>query len=219
MILGSLSIAFVIPNTEINLVDGIMQAFHHFFSAYGLDWILPIITVMLIIGSVGGMINWIVSPARGLLQASRHGFLPRFLTHTNRFGVAARLLILQAVLVSAACLAFLLMPSVNGSYWLLSDLSTELYVLMYMFMFVSAIRTRYRYPDHLPPFSLGRSKVGIWLTCCVGLLGCLVALVVGFFPPASIDVGGLGHYIWIFSLGLLLLTLPAVPLILSQRKT
>ena len=55
----------------------------------------------------------------------------------NQHNVPSRILITQAILVSAVCLAFLLMPSVNGSYWLLTDLSTQLYILMYLLMFIA----------------------------------------------------------------------------------
>ena len=51
-------------------------------------------------------------------------------------GVAANLLITQAVIVSFICLAFLLMPSISGSYWLLTALNIQLYMIMYVMMFI-----------------------------------------------------------------------------------
>ena len=221
MILGSLAIAIVLPHNQINLVDGIMQAFTSYFHAYHIAWIIPIITVMILIGSLGSMVNWIISPAKGLLLAAQHGYLPKFLCKENQQGVASNLLLLQAVLVSFMCLAFLLMPSVNGSYWLLTDLSTQLYMMMYVLMFLAALVLRYKYAYKPRPFKIPGGNFGMWCVSLLGLLGCLITLVVGFFPPDSINVGGKLHYEAIFTGGIIVMILPIVIFYLyaASKKT
>ena len=139
MIMGSLAIAFVLPVKQINLVAGTVQAFQQFLDAYHLSELTPIIVVMIFFGSLASMINWLISPAKGLLQAAEDNYLPHYFCHENKHGVASRVLIGQAVIVSFICLAFVLMPSVNGSYWLLTDLSTQIYILMYVLLFFAAI--------------------------------------------------------------------------------
>jgi amino acid transporter len=54
MILGSLAIAIVLPQSQISLVNGVIQSFTAFFQAYHVSWMIPVITVMLLIGSFGG---------------------------------------------------------------------------------------------------------------------------------------------------------------------
>lgn len=210
ILFGSLAIAFVLPRTQIDLVAGVMQAFSDFFHAYHLTWMIPVIAVALLIGSLGEMINWIISPAKGLLQAAEQGYLPKFFQKENKHGVASHLLITQAVLVSLVCLAFLLMPSVNGSYWLLTDLSTQLYMMMYVLMFFAALFIHYKYADHPKLFKIPGGTAGKWITCLSGILGCAITLVVGFFPPAGIDVGGPLHYEILFSSGILIMLLPVL---------
>lgn len=214
MVLGALSIAVVIPEKEIRLVDGIMQTFSQFFTAFHIPWFVPILTLLIIIGSVGGMINWLISPAKGLLQAAEYGFLPAFFAHKNKHNVPVRLLITQALLVSLFCLAFILMPSINAFYWFLTDLSTELYMLMYILLFLSALKlgrsteaVTYRIPFGLRSF-----------TCVVGLLGCLLTIVVGFFPPQDIHVGGGLRYGLLIAGGNILLILPVFFLWLYKKK-
>lgn len=208
MIMGSLAIALVLPKAQINLVDGVMQAFSNFFAAYHISWMLPIMTGMILIGSAGSMVSWVISPARGLLQAAQSGYLPAFLTKQNQHGVASNLLLTQAVCVTLVCLAFLLMPSVNGSYWLLSDLSTQLYVLMYVLMFAAAIALRYRQATQPKAFMIPGGNVGMWLVCLLGLVGCLATLIVGFIPPGGINVGGKLHYEMVFTSGIVAMILP-----------
>jgi glutamate:GABA antiporter len=219
MIMGSLAIAVVLPHDEINLVDGIMQAFGAFLSEYHLKPLLPVLTALLLLGSLGGMINWIISPAKGLMRVAQHGYLPKWLAKESDNGVAKPILIIQAVMVSFICLAFLLMPSVNGSYWLLTDLSTQLYMLMYVFMFIAALALRYKYATRERPFKIPFGNFGMWVVTLLGLFGCVLTLIVGFIPPESIDVGGKTHYEIIFTGGIIVMILPVVFLYLYRYLT
>ncbi len=216
MILGSLAIAIVLPQDEINLVNGVMQAFTNFFAAYHMTWIVPIITIMLLIGSLGGIVSWIISPARGLLQAAQYGFLPHFLRQENKHGVASNLLILQAILVSVFCLTFLFMPSINGSYWLLTALNTQVYMLMYVIMFAAGLCLRNKYKDIERPFKIPGGTVGVGIITLLGLFGCALTLFVGFIPPNSINVGNALQYEMIFCSGILAMLFP-VPIFFAYK--
>lgn len=216
MIFGSLAIAIMLPHDQINLVDGVFRAFQEFLGEYHIKLLVPILTLLLLIGALGGMINWIISPAKGMLRAAQHGYLPLFLSKENKHEVPARMLFLQAVIVTLVCLAFLLMPSVNGSYWLLTSLSTQLYMIMYLFMFVAALRLRYKYKLQPRPFKIPGGTWGMWLTVLLGLFGCIVTLIVGFFPPDTIDVGGKIHYEIVFSAGIVAMILPVILLYLYK---
>lgn len=218
MIFGSLAIAVVLPHEEISLVDGVMRAFQGYLGSSHMGWVVPVLTLLLFIGALGSMINWIISPAKGMLRAAQHGYLPPFFTKENGRGVPVRMLLLQAVIVSVVCLAFLLMPSVNGSYWLLTSLSTQLYMIMYLFMFIAALRLRYKYKLQPRPFKIPGGSIGIWLTVLLGLFGCIVTLIVGFFPPDTIDVGGKIHYEIVFSAGIIAMILPVILLYGYKRR-
>ncbi len=213
MFVGSMAIAFVVPSSQINLVDGIMQAFAAFFGAYHLHWLLPLLGVMIFVGGLGSMINWMISPAKGLLLAGENGYLPKRMCKLNKNGVASTILLVQALLVSIVCLAFLLMPSVNGSYWLLTDLSTQLYVAMYILMFVAAIViVTKNLKENNNGFTILGKKVGSLVVSVAGIIGCMIALVVGFIPPSNIAVGGYWHYEMMFIVGIILMLAPAVML-------
>lgn len=211
MIFGSLAIAFVLPKEKITLVDGVMRAFDNFFQVYNLSWMMPILVCLLLLGSLGSMINWIISPAKGLLMAARHDFLPESLCVLNKHGVASRILLVQAVIVTLLCGGFLLFPTVNAIYWLFTALSTELYMMMYVLMFIAAWRLKGKFPKVKRPFAIPGGKTGYYTTCILGLLGCFITLLVGFIPPEdSINVGGANHFRIIFSLGIILMLLPAL---------
>ena len=219
MMLGSLAIAFVVPQNQINLVNGTIQSFSYFLSAYHLSWLTPVLTLMLIIGSLGGSISWIVSPVKGIAQAASNGFLPPLFKAENKHGVPQNLLITQAIIVSSICLVMLLLPSVNGSYWLLSTLSTQLYMLMYAMMFLSAIFLRKKSHYLNQGFVIPGKQWGLWTVCALGLLGCAITLFVGFIPPSNINIGSKLNYIIIFCSGMIGFILPVFGFYFYKSKT
>lgn len=219
MIFGSLAIAFVLPKDQINLVDGVMEAFDNFFQAWHMSGFLPLIVFLLLLGSLGSMVNWIISPAKGLLVAADHGFLPSWLYKRNDKGIASRILILQAVLVTLLCGGFLLLPGINAIYWLFTALSTELYVLMYVLMFMAAWRIKSKFKTLKRPFAIPGGRLGYYLACLLGTAGCILTLVIGFIPPEeSLNFGPALHYQLIFGAGILLMILPALILLALHKR-
>jgi amino acid transporter len=219
MIFGSLAIAFVLPQEKISLVDGVMRAFTNFFHAYHLTALMPVIVILLLLGSLGSMVNWIISPAKGLLLAADNGFLPHWLYRLNHRGIASRILILQAILVTLLCSGFLLFPSINAIYWLFTALSTELYILMYVLMFIAAWRLKTKFAKLPRPFVIPGGYFGYYLTCALGLAGCAITLIIGFIPPeSSMDIGGADHFRLVFGSGILIMILPAFLLYLRKKK-
>jgi amino acid transporter len=204
LLCGSLAIAIVLPQKQISLVAGIMEAFQAFFGAYHVQWILPLIAAMLVIGGMGGVSNWIIAPTRGLLIAAQDNQILPFIQKQNRFGAPSNLLLYQAIIVSLISLIFLLMPSVNGSYWFLTALAAQLYMGMYLLMFAAAIRLRYK-------------KAGFWgilIIAAMGIIGSLVTLIIGFVPPANVNVGGTMHYELMLFVSIFVMLLP--PLLIHR---
>ncbi|RUR18084.1 amino acid permease [Legionella sp. km535] len=208
LILGSLAIAVVLPGKDINLVAGIMQAFEAFFSRYNMNWMMPVVAVMLVLGGLGGVSNWIIAPTKGLLVAAEDGNLPELFQRTNTKGAPVVMLITQAVIVTVLSALFLFMPSVNGSYWLLTALAAQLYMLMYFIMFLAAIKLRISEPNHHRPFKIPGGMMGMLLVSGIGIIGVLTTLGVSFIPPEGIDVGSTARYELTLIIGLILMCAP-----------
>jgi glutamate:GABA antiporter len=215
---GSLAIAFVLPNPQINLVSGVMQVFTSFFTAFGLEFLIPILTLSIVIGSIGTMINWLISPAKGLLHAAEFGFLPPFFTRKNKGGVAYNILLSQAVVVTLVCIVFLFEPTVNSFYWFLTALSTELYMIMYVLMFLSGIKLHYKFVDRPSTFKIPGKAVGMWTTALLGLIGCLTTIIVSFFPPENINTGGPLRYLLMICIGNIVTIAPLFLFYKYQKK-
>ena len=208
LILGSLAIAVVLPQNEINLVAGIMQAFHAFFARYEMIWMMPVIALMLVMGGLGGVSNWIIAPTKGLMVAAEDGNLPLVFQRANRHGAPVVMLIAQAIIVTLLSTLFLFMPSVNGSYWLLTALAAQLYMLMYLLMFAAAIKLRIRNPEHPRAFRIPGGLPGMIFVAGTGIIGAMTTLVVSFMPPVGINVGSIVQYELTLIFGLLLMCAP-----------
>ena len=86
-------------------------------------------------------------------------------------------------------LLFVVMPSVQSFYQILSQLTILLYLIMYMLMFAAAIVLRYKMKDAQRPFRLGKGNALMWIMGAVGFGGSLLAFVLSFIPPGQIDTG------------------------------
>lgn len=216
IVLASLAIAIVVPKADLKLAIGVMQAFAIFTKAYGLSWLLPVIALCIVLGSLSGVGAWIIGPTKGLLVASEDKSLPPFLARVNKNGVPVRILILQAVIVTFLCLAFILLPSINSSYWILSVITAQLALLVYIALFASAIKLFYKKP-HIPRhFRVPGKKVGIWTVCALGALSCIAVILFGFLPPDQVPFNNILSYELFLILGMSICCL--LPLCLFRKR-
>ena len=152
----------------------------------------------------------------GLLATSANGDLPPVFQKVNKNGIPANLLFVQASLVSLFGLVFLLVPDVNLSYWMAVDLTMLLYLLMYVLLFLTGIRLRYKEPDVPRAYKIPDGNAGMWIVAGIGLLGTLLAIFIAFFPPEELDAGNIILYEAI--LVLVTLVMVAMPFIIFQLR-
>lgn len=214
---GAMAIALVLPSQEIGLVNGIAETFAYFFREFKLSFLMPYIIIMMLIGSFGGIISWVISPMRGFLQVVESGYLPSFFGKLNAKGAPSNLLITQCLLIFLTSLGFLLVPNINSIYWFLTDLSTQLYVLMYVFMFIAALALLPSVLRVKAPFKIPGGRLGYIFVCILGLGGCGTALVIGFFPPANIHLHSYVPYQIIFAAAMILLISPVAVLMFYRN--
>lgn len=187
-ILGSLAIAIVVPQKQIALHAGSMEAIATFLKFYKIDKLIPLISILVAFGAIGGMSTWTAGPSKALLAAATHGELPEFLKEINRFGMPKALLITQAIVVSIISTLFLLLPTINSSFWIMITLASQVYLIMYLMMFFACIKLRYTHPNTPRAYRLPMGKIGLFGINGIGILGAIFALVLGFFPPSQLEI-------------------------------
>ena len=214
--LGSLAIAAVLPQNDISLNAGIMQAFRDMLHFFGLDWLLPILGFLVAFGAIGGVTAWIAGPSKGLLATAKNGDLPPFLQRVNRKGVQTNILWVQGAIVTAISLVYLLMPNVNSAFFLLTALTAILYLIMYFMLYLSAIALRYKKPDVHRSYKVPGGNVGMILVAGLGMAAVVFAIIVAFFPPSQLAVGSPTFYVIFLVAGVLVFV--SAPIIIHHYK-
>jgi glutamate:GABA antiporter len=178
----TLAISWVIPSAQISFTAGVMQAFQSLFSYFDVSFAVPLIAIALAVGALAGMLSWLDGPSEGLLRIGREqGFLPPYFQKTDRHGIEFRILAAQGTVITVIALLYALIPSVSHAYWIFAALATQVYLIMYVLMFIAAIRLRRSQSDQ----PRGYRAPALGLLCLVGIVSSVAALVIGFIPPSQ----------------------------------
>ena len=209
LILPPLAISWVVPAADVSLTAGIMQAFDAVLSFFGIQWLTPIIGLAIVSASLAGFLTWLSGPSKSLLLVAREGgYMPPWFQRTNPAGVQVNILVAQGILTTILALLFAFVPAVSNAYWIFMTITTSVYLLMYLSMFVAAYNLRKRQPDHPRGY---RAPV-LPLLCVVGFLSSLAAVCIGFVPPSQLGTLSTSGYLFFVGGGVLLLGL-IVPLL------
>jgi len=216
-ILGTLAIAFVVPRSQLNLVAGLMQAFSIFFHAVGFGgWVTRVMAFLVGLGTLALIGAWLLGPAKGLYATEETGDLVPQLDYVNKHHQPVAILIAQGVLSSIFALLFLFVPSINSGYWILTALTTQLVLMMYVLVYAAAIRLRYSEPKTARPYKIPGGKVGMWIVGGAGLVGCIVGFVIGFVPPTGVKHWPTPIYVAAMVAGIVISSVP--PFIIEKIK-
>lgn len=213
-IFPTLAISWVIPAHQISFTAGVMQAFDTLLAHFGAGFAVPLIAVALMVGALAGMLSWLDGPSEGLLRIGREqGFLPPYFQKVNGKGIEVRILIAQGTVITIIALLYAFIPSVSHAYWIFAAMATQVYLVMYVLMFIAAIRLRRAQPDHPRGY---RAPV-LGLLCLLGGLSSVAALAIGFIAPAQFGHSNPVTYAVLILAGILTIGI-APPLLLDRLR-
>ena len=187
---------------RINLVQSLLITYDSYFSFFGLGWMNWILALALAVGVLAQVTAWVGGPSKGLYQVGLAGNLPPVMQKRNKNNVQMGILFIQGGIVTLLSIMFVIMPSVQSAYQIISQLTIILYLIMYMLMFASGIYLRYREPNTPRTFRIpGGRTFGMWIVGGLGFLASLAAFLVSFIPPNQITVGSSTMYILLLVVG------------------
>jgi putative glutamate/gamma-aminobutyrate antiporter len=199
----TLAVAVGVPASKINLTQGVLQAFVAFFAHLGMPWGTAIMALLIVIGVLSEIVTWIPGPSRGLLMVGRLGYLPPRLQKTNAHGMQIAIMTVQGVIVSVLAVAFAIIPSVAATFWMLSTMAVQLYLLMYIVMFLAAMRLR----KIAPHVSRGFKTPAMTFIASLGAVASVAALLIGFVEPTGTTMNQ-AVYTSILVIGIVVLSSP-----------
>ena len=214
---GTLALGLIIPKSQINLVQSLLVGFNDFLREFGLNQFSWLVAAALAFGVLAQVTAWVTGPSKGLLEVGRAGYLPPWFQRVNKNDVQRNILLLQAIVVTILSALFVILPSVQSAYQVMSQLTIILYLIMYMLMFGAAIYLRHSEPLVDRAYQIPGGKFGMWLVGGIGFIASLFAFVLSFVPPAQIRTGNTLVYLLILVVGAVVFT--AIPLIIyAVRK-
>jgi amino acid transporter len=158
--------------------------------------------ILVAFGALAQLSTWLIGPAKALGVAAAQGDMPARWRSHNSFGSPVAVLVIQGILTSVFALMFVLIPSINSAYWILSALTTEVIIVMYVLMFAALIKLRYSQPDTPRAYTIPGGKVGVWIVVIVAIASLAFSFLIGLLPPA-----GTGSSTMTYMLGMLGATL------------
>ena len=208
LILTALAVATVVGADDLSVTMGVAQAFSTFFNKYNIGYVTPYMVTLIVIGSISSVATWIIGPTKGLLVASQDNCLPKWFSKTNDKQVPTNILMFQALIFTLLSFCYIFIPNVNGIYEVLSILTTQIAVVVYIMMFASAIILRKRSPKNADHFMVPGGKIGLKVVTSIGIITCFVIMLLGLIPPPDIQMT-YSSYIALIITGLVIFIAPA----------
>ncbi|EMF0617887.1 amino acid permease, partial [Enterococcus hirae] len=209
--LGGATVAATIPQDQLSLDTGVIQAYsyliHHFG---GGETLIRIIAVIICLGVVAEIATWVVGPSTAMLEAAKNGLLPKQMAKVNKYNVPTNIVLIQGIIVSIWAVVLTLGGGgANLSFFVAMALTVCIYLVAYVLLFISYIKLVKEKEDLARSYQIpGGKKVKIGVAI-IGLLVSVFAFFISFFPPNDIGYGKGGTYLAILIISwLIILVIP-----------
>jgi amino acid transporter len=179
-VIGTLSVLWLIPAGDVNVVSGFLQSIQAGATASGLQiaWLVPLCALLYTIGNIGGVGAWLIGPARVafVIGIDRY-FPPAFARVHPKWKTPYVAILVQAGLSTAFLLLSVLGKgtTVERAYLILLDTMLLIYFLPFLYLFVVYVRVAAAPGE---PHRLRKTLTGI-----SGFALTLFAMIVACIPP------------------------------------
>jgi amino acid transporter len=187
-ILGTGTVLWFVPNSEINLVAGFLQAISKGAERLGsgLSWLAPVCAALYTIGSIGGIGAWLIGPARVAFVIGLDSYFPPAFGRVHpRWHTPYVAILVQAVLATL----FLLLSvvgqgtTVETVYLILLDTQLLIYFIPYLYLFIVFLIHRFRGSEGGDITLAPGGTIGALILGLSGLGVTLFAMIVAMIPP------------------------------------
>ncbi|MCI0339198.1 MAG: APC family permease [Acidobacteria bacterium] len=189
-ILGTGAVLWLVPNQDINIVSGFLQAISNgaLRVSEHLWWLAPLCAALYTVGNIGGVGAWLIGPARVAFVIGLDRYFPKGFGRVHPKWRTPYV----AILVQATLATIFLLLSVMGRgtnveevYLILLDTQILIYFIPYIYLFiVFLIHRRSGEADEDVVLAPG-GMPGAWIIALSGLAITLFAMIVATIPPAA----------------------------------
>ena len=187
-ILGTGAVLWLVPNSEINIVSGFLQAIVNGANNVGpwLWWLAPVCAALYTIGNIGGVGAWLTGPARVAFVIGLDRYFPAAFGRIHpRWHTPYVAILVQATLATVFLLLSVLGrgTTVEEVYLILLDTQILIYFVPYIYLFTVFLLHRFREAPDPGVILAPGGKAGALIIGLSGLCVTLFAMGVATIPP------------------------------------
>ncbi|NND62480.1 MAG: amino acid permease [Flavobacteriaceae bacterium] len=181
---GTFSLLSVIPQGELNIVDGIAQTFFVLNEKTSWPFLGVIGAILVTISTLGLFASWTTGTARLPFVIGLDKYLPAALGKIHpKYGTPYISLLVQGVIISILLGIAISGTLVQDAYSFLYDMSVLLYFIPFLYMFASLLKHNVRNTGGkggVPLFE--RYKISVWIVSILGLMVILLSVALAVIP-------------------------------------
>jgi amino acid transporter len=191
-ILGTAAVLWWLPNKEVNVVSGFLQAVKTGADniSPSLSWIAPLCAALYTVGNIGGVGAWLIGPARVAFVIGLDRYFPKAFGAVHpRWRTPYVAILVQAILATVFLSLSVLGKGtkVEDVYLILLDTQILIYFIPYIYLFlVFLIHRRSGKNAADVVLAPGGAIVG-WLVGLSGMIITLFAMIIATIPPPGTE--------------------------------
>lgn len=207
--LGGVTVAATIPQNQLSLDTGVIQAYSYLIYHFGgSEWLVRLIAVVICLGVIVEIAAWVVGPSTAMLEAAENGLLPKQLAKVNQHNVPINIVLIQGIIVSIwAVILTLGGGGANLSFFVAMALTVCIYLVAYVLLFISYIKLVKDKDNLTRTYHIPGGKNVKITVAVVGLLVSIFSFFISFFPPNDIGSGKGGTYLTILIISWLIIVI------------
>ncbi len=221
--LAGLAIAILVPNKDINLSTGIIQAFENAIKGTfpALTWLPTVMACILTFSTIAKIGTWIVAPSEGFYLTAQEKILPKLFLKKNKNDIPVNIILLQSGIATVWCVVLTLSSTHSNMAFLLSlSLTILIYLLAYFLMYFAYFKVVLKMDSLERGYHVSKHKSVKILLAFFGILTTTIAFIVSFFPPSSLSANEGSTYVLILIASFIVTAIiPFAIYALSAHKT
>jgi amino acid transporter len=197
-LLGTISLLWALPTSEISIISGVNQAVTKAGAAHGLPWLGAPVALLMTLAGLGGVGAWLIATARLLFVGGLDRYLPPIFAKTHpKWKTPWFAMVFQAAFSAIFIIAATQGATVKEAYLKLVNATLIVYFMPYMYMFASAIRLRADIAKQPGAVPVPGGSAGSFFWNGLGFLTTVVAIVLALIPPAD-SPNKVGFFVEVF---------------------
>ena len=187
-ILGTGAVLWCLPNKEINVVSGFLEAIKAGAEKISptMAWVAPFCAALYTVGNLGSVGAWLIGPARMAFVIGLDRYFPKAFGAVHpRWHTPHVAILVQAMLGTIFLLVSVLGKGTNveNVYLILLDTQILIYFIPYLYLFIVFLIHRRGGENAGEVVLAPGGSIGAWLAGLSGIVVTLFSMVIATIPP------------------------------------